>query len=361
METIKALIIDNNILERQVFSNVLKSFSDVDVRLLSEFDEPYSVIEKEDFDVIFLDVQESNSISTIDLEILRSKYPSLSVVAIAKRTREGAVSILKALNRGAVDFVTKPEENNMLLLAKNHLKKRLGLIIGSLKELRSGKRGQIKLRSIRKTKGQKPGIIVIGTGSEGIRTLYKVLKRLPENLSVPVIVVAHLPKMFTRVLAESLNQVSKLKVIEAVDGDALRNGTVCIVPCGFHAEVIRGDREYLLRLHRGPKENEERPSIDVVFRSISRIFREKTLGVMLSGYRKDGFVGAQFLKEYGGEILIQQPDSLFAGALLNDIYDAGLCDHVYSEEFLSWEIVKRAHLEKSITKKGFMTVSVART
>ncbi|MBD3616290.1 MAG: chemotaxis protein CheB [Gracilimonas sp.] len=361
MENIKALIIDDNILERRVLSNMLKSFNGVEVRNVCDSEDIYTVIENEKFDVVFFDVQESRSSSKIDIEMLRAKYPSLLVVAIAKRTEKGAIAILNALNRGAVDFITNPEKNNMLLLAKNHFQKRLGLIIENIREIKSGKQRQGKLPLIRKNNRQKADIVVIGTGSEGIRTLYKIFSKISGNISVPVVMVPHLPKIFTGVLAESLNRVSKLKITEAADRVKLEPRTVYVVPGGFHAEVIREDSGYSLRLHKGPKENGVRPSIDVVFRSISRIFREKALGVLLNGYGHDGFMGAQLLKENGGEILILQPDSLFAGALLNDIYNAGLSDQVCFEEFLSWEIIKRVPLEKRNAKKGFVTVPVIQT
>ena len=353
MDTVKVLIIDDDILGRRVFCNVLQRIEAVEVRVLCESEDPHAILSNEEFDIVLLGVNSNRNPENLDLGTIKRSYPGLRVVSMDERTKKGAVSIIHAIEQGAVDFITKPAKHNSLLLANSHFEKRLKPIIENVRRMKPDTN---KIHSIIrpniKLSRQRARMVVIGSSSEGIRTLATIFKKLPGNVAAPILVVQHFPKIFTRVLAERFDEISELQITEAYDGAQLEPATAWIVPGGMHAEVVREDAGYSVRLHRGPRENEMRPSIDVTFRSVARLFREHALGVILDGYGLDGFAGVQSIKEFGGQILLQQPDHLFTKQLAEKIFEAGLADQVCTKEYLSWEIMKRTRLSHP-KEKGF--------
>ena len=347
MEKIRALIIDNDILVRRVFFNVLNSFDALDVRALSDREEISIVLQEEKVDVIFINIDNSDTSKNIDFKKLKTLYPSLKIVVTAPRSEKGAKETIEALKNGAIDFVTKPESNNSILFANNPFRKRLELIVNNIHHLKFGEENFRFITKSRKNLGaKKANIVVIGCGSEGVKDLYKVFKYLPENLDAPILIVPHLPKFYTKKLAESLNKASYLDTMEVTNGMYIKSGSAYIIPGGFHGELVPQNNGCYIRLHRGQRVNEVRPSIDLTFRSAAKYFSEATLGVFLSGYGHDGFAGARAIKERGGEVIVQDPRSLFAGKLSHDIIKAGYYDKICSVESISWEIIKRARLRK---------------
>lgn len=360
MDTVKVLVIDNDIIGRRLFYNALQRIKEVEVRVLCDSEDPHAILNNEEFDIVLLGAESGRKPVNLDLETVKQTYPALWVISTDERTKKGAISIINAIEQGAVDFITKPAKHNSLLLANNHFEKRLKPIIENVRRMKfSGSAGRSSIRPNIKLSRQRARMVVIGSSSEGIRTLATIFKKLPGNLAAPILVVQHFPKIFTRVLAERFNEMSELRVTEAYDGAQLESGTAWIVPGGMHAEVVREDAGYSVRLHRGPRENEMRPSIDVTFRSVARLFREHALGVILDGYGLDGFAGVQSIKEFGGQILLQVPDHLFTKQLAEKIFEAGLADQVCTKEYLSWEIMKRTRLshpkEKDFSATGSHT------
>lgn len=359
MHRIKALVIENDILFRRVFYNILNGFESVETTVICNFDDLPSVLKGSSFDVAFLNVGEPNELGEKIFEHIKAQNPNMSIIATAKRTEKGAEAIILALKNGAVDFITKPARHNAVLMAGRHFEKRVTHIIENMIHTQEEITWQktAPLAKKKKFSRQRAKMVIIGSGSEGIKTLHTIFKKLPGNLAAPVIVVSHIPKIFTKKLAEWLNKDSELEINEAYDGALLKPGKVWIVPGGFHGEVTWGDAGYIIRLHRGPRVNEVRPSIDVTFRSVARLFGEGALGVVLSGYGHDGFSGAQQLKEWGGQIIVQKPEGLFASKLLRDILKADLGDQICSEEYLCWEIMKRSRLSKKAEPKAPITLS----
>lgn len=346
MSKIKALIIDNDILVRRFFFNILNSIDDVEVQVLYGHENLQSVLSENHFDVVFLNVDGNEGSEKVELNVLQTAYPNLNIVATAERSKSGGDAIIDALNNEVVDFVTTPEEHNAMLLANRHFRKRLSSIIENIRYFKAKKERKSDRQRKHIFSRQRAKIVVIGAGAEGIKTLYTVFRKLPGNLAAPILIVSHLPKTYTRILAESLNEISDLSIAEAKDGVKLVAGTAWVIPGGLHAEVSPDDHGYSIRLHRGQRENEVRPSLDVTFRSVARLFGKSALGVFISGCGEDGFKGAKQIKEHGGQIILAQSEAIFAGKLLDDIYEAGLCNQVCTEEYLSWEIMKRARLTK---------------
>ncbi len=135
---------------------------------------------------------------------------------------------------------------------------------------------------------------------------------LPENFPLPVLIVQHMPELFTRLFAERLNSRCNLRVCEAAEGDTISAGTVYIARGNWHMEAILPPRQGLppaLRLSQGPLENHCRPAVDVLFRSAVRVYNSGVLGVVLTGMGSDGLNGCRIIREQGGSVLVQDEPS----------------------------------------------------
>jgi two-component system chemotaxis response regulator CheB len=185
-------------------------------------------------------------------------------------------------------------------------------------------------------------VLGIGVSTGGPQALAQLIPRLPANLRLPILVVQHMPPMFTRLLAERLDSLSPLHVVEAVDGMEIGPGTVCIAPGDYHLRLRRTGISLHAALDQGPQENSCRPSVDVLFRSLAESFGKDVLSVVLTGMGSDGLRGTQALKAAGGCSLVQDEASSVVWGMPGAVAGAGLADGVFSLEALGPEIVRLA-------------------
>ncbi|MEO1268566.1 MAG: CheB methylesterase domain-containing protein, partial [Myxococcota bacterium] len=184
-----------------------------------------------------------------------------------------------------------------------------------------------------------PNIIAIGVSTGGPKALEQVIPNLPANLPIPIVVVQHMPPMFTELLAERLNAQSKLAVGEGYEGAPLEAGQVWIAPGGYHMEVEGSRSNARLRLHEGPMENSCRPAVDVLFRSVVHVYGGHALGVILTGMGQDGLRGSEVLHKAGGRIIAQDEATSTVWGMPGAVARAGLADRIVPIDQVWTEIV----------------------
>ena len=170
---------------------------------------------------------------------------------------------------------------------------------------------------------------------------------IPADLSVPIVIVQHMPPLFTRLLAERLSARARIPIGEGSEGTVLRVGHAWIAPGNFHMTVSRGPSESKLCLNQGPPENSCRPAVDVLFRSVAKAYGANVLAVVMTGMGADGLLGAQKIREAGGEVIIQDQASSVVWGMPGAISADGQADAVYPLEQLAQEITRRANLFRS--------------
>jgi two-component system chemotaxis response regulator CheB len=185
-------------------------------------------------------------------------------------------------------------------------------------------------------------VLGIGVSTGGPPALAQLIPRLPASLRVPVLVVQHMPPMFTRLLAERLDSASPLRVVEACDGMEVRAGTVYVAPGDHHLRLRRSGGSFVTALDQGPQENSCRPAVDVLFRSLAEGFGKDVLSVVLTGMGSDGLRGTQALKAAGGYSLVQDQASSVVWGMPGAVAEAGLADGVFPLATLGGEIVRLA-------------------
>src|SRR4030067_1135437 len=175
-------------------------------------------------------------------------------------------------------------------------------------------------------------IIVIGSSTGGPRALQQVIPLFPSNLHAPVLVVQHMPAGFTKSLAERLNSQSMIKVIEASEGDILESGTVYIAPGDYHMTIkqqkINGDMKDVIVLTKGEKVQGVRPSVDVLLNSVTPIFGQNSLGVILTGMGSDGTDGIRKLKLAGGKVMAEDESTCVVYGMPRSVIEQKLADYI---------------------------------
>jgi two-component system chemotaxis response regulator CheB len=279
-------------------------------------------------DVLVLDLEMPRLNGLGVLDRLRVEKPELPVIMCSARTEHGARSTLEALARGASDYVMKPSEQRDFAAAMESLSQQLLPRIAALtKETRDegAKPGRDAApNDLQKTRSSEPAtkdfrsieILVIGLSTGGPSALEQFLPKLPKDFPVPVLIVQHMPKLFTGALADRLDKCCPLRVQQAYDNAPIRPGTVWLAPGDSHMEVAprramsdeTGDaerRSSRVRLHQQEPLNHCRPSVDYLFLSAARMYGAGTLALVMTGMGADGLNGARAVHEGGGVVLAQ--------------------------------------------------------
>lgn len=327
---IKVFTIDDSALVRAFLSDILSKDSNIDI--VGQTVDAYFAMKKIkelEPDVIILDIQMPKMNGLDFLQQLMKEYPT-PVIMFSSLTQEGSDMTLKALELGALDYVAKPQENltkNLHTVKNEIIEKIKSLSQVKIKDILSKRPDLLVNRespvlekdktSTAKTekkpkfkdKGRKSNkIIVIGASTGGTRALTQVLTALPADVP-PIVIVQHMPPVFTTRFAENVDKQCQINVVEAKDGDKLKKGTAYIAPGGYHTLVKRASLGYTINVVDGPPVNHHKPSVDVLFRSSARNIRSDAVGVILTGMGNDGAVGMKEMKDAGAYNIAQNEDT----------------------------------------------------
>jgi two-component system chemotaxis response regulator CheB len=299
-------------------------------------------------DVLVLDLEMPRMNGLDVLDRLRSENPALPVIMCSAYTEHGARSTLEALGRGASDYVMKPSEQRDFATAMQSLSHQLLPRIAALaKDARPGKEEvgvgatADNLQRARASEGPAKTsapieVVVIGLSTGGPSALEQLLPKLPKDFPVPVLIVQHMPKLFTGALAERLNKCCALRVEQAYDNAAIRPGTVWLAPGDAHMEVaprraMTADEDRnaegcstRVRLHQQEPLNHCRPSVDYLFFSAARMYGAGALALVMTGMGADGLNGARAVHEGGGVVLAQDEATSAVWGMPGRVSEAGI-------------------------------------
>jgi len=352
MLPVRVLVVDDSVVVRKLLSEALASSPDVKLAgTASSGTIALAKIPQLNPDVITLDIEMPGLDGIQTLTEIRKLYPKLPVIMFSTLTERGAAITLEALARGASDYMTKPSNSESLAGAMEQVRKEL---VAKIVSLTSRSRGtsaapRSQARSlVRTTSGnQRIDILAIGTSTGGPNALAEVIPHLPGDFPVPVVVVQHMPPLFTRLLAERLNSQSALAVQEGEAGKTLMPGQVWIAPGSYHMTVARKGAGVALNLNQDPPENSCRPAVDVLFRSVAQTYGPNVLGVVMTGMGADGARGAAHIRDAGGEILVQDEASSVVWGMPGAVVEAGAADKICPLLEISSQIVHRVTSSRS--------------
>ncbi len=347
MERIRILIVDDSIVVRRLLSEALGSEPALEVvGTASSGCLALAKIPQVNPDLVTLDVEMPELDGLATLREIRRLHPRLPVVMFSTSTERGASATIDALSQGANDYVTKPANVGSIDAGLEQIRRELipkiRALVGSRAPIESarppaGSRGS--------PAGAAPAgpveVVAIGTSTGGPNALAQILPLLPAGFPVPILVVQHMPPMFTRLLAENLAARSRLPIAEARSGEPLEPGRVWIAPGDHHLTVAGAGERAHLRTNQNPHENSCRPSVDVLFRSVAATFGPRALGVILTGMGQDGLRGAEAIRARGGRILVQDEASSVVWGMAGSVARAGLADEVLPLPAIAHAILRR--------------------
>jgi two-component system chemotaxis response regulator CheB len=312
-------------------------------------------------DVVLLDIEmpEMDGLETV--RELRKMDARVPIIMFSTLTEYGAGATLEALSLGATDYVTKPSNSDMVATREAVLRELIPKILElcgvpeSLAEIDEAPR--LSAATPVKTRMKPPAppeIVAIGVSTGGPDALAALLSSLPAGFPVPIVIAQHVPPIFTRLLAARLSLKSSLPVRECSSGELLTSGCAVIAPGDFHMLASKEDGMVRLRTNRGPKENVCRPSVDVLFRSVAKVYGARTLAVILTGMGQDGLKGCEVLQSLGARVLVQDEASSVVWGMPGLVARAGLADKILPLNQIGSEIVRYTmpHADTALTREG---------
>jgi len=305
-------------------------------------------------DIITLDVEmpEMNGYQT--LQHMKEHNIDCDVIMVSSVNHDSAQTTIKSLALGAFDFIAKPDCNNRELNAKE-IRRQIQYILSAISTKRTLRKVKSRAaasvggaQSVRKearpskvrTFISRPEIVAIGISTGGPEALSKVIPMLPANLKVPVVIVQHMPSNFTASLAELLNKKSKISVMEAVNNQLLKPGEVYIAPGGKHMKVVSLNSQKMLVITGDPPENNCRPSVDYLFRSIAKLYEKHVLAIIMTGMGADGTLGLRLIKRHTARVIAQSEETCVIFGMPGEAVKAGVVDEVVPLNQIANEIKK---------------------
>ena len=360
---LKVLIVDDTIVYRKIVSDVLSDLPDVEV-VGSAHNGKAAITKITSLkpDILTLDIEmpEMNGLEV--LQYIKDNRLDVGAVMLSTLTHEGGEMTMKALDLGAFDFILKPQEGNMVDNTEA-LKKTIVPILkaftrqNEIKHLLKGKIGskesdkehnrfsgsdQVvqRMHAVTGRLRQKSEIIGIGISTGGPKALAQMMPSLPSNLGVPILIVQHMPPIFTMSLAKSLDNKCSFDVREAKDGDAVVSNVAFIAPGGKQMKVMAGGdgKSRVIRITDDPSENNCKPSVDYLFRSIAYHYVGRATGVIMTGMGSDGFLGLELMKKNGSTIIAQNSETSVVYGMPKGPIDAGIVDIIAPLDKIASEI-----------------------
>ncbi len=343
MSPIRVLVVDDSVVVRKLLCDALASSAEVQVAgTASSGAIALAKIPQLAPQVMTLDIEMPGLNGIQTLVEVRKLYPKLPVIMLSTLTERGAAVTLEALSLGASDYMTKPSKSESLASAMEQVRRELIAKILSLVGRNDAAAHSSALPAAqRKSGGQRIDVLAIGTSTGGPNALAEVIPRLPEDFPAPVVVVQHMPPLFTRLLAERLDSRSPLAVREGEAGATLEPGQVWIARGDYHITVARKGTKTVLNLNQDPPENSCRPAVDVLFRSVAQTYGPNVLAVVMTGMGSDGARGASHIRNAGGEILVQDEASSVVWGMPGAVVRAGVADKICPLPEITQEIIRR--------------------
>ncbi len=332
---IKVLIVDDSLVFREVLKRAINA--DPGLEVIAEAVDPYDARDKilqYKPDVMTLDVQLPKMNGIEFLKQLLPQFP-LPVVVIS------AVgdSVFMAMEVGAVDFIEKPTVNSEREIQSFARNVQLKIKIASMAKVHSAEAAGNR-RLAKAPRGTSHyDVIAVGASTGGTEAFYTVLETLPSNMP-PIVVVQHMPPVFTKLYADRLHNSCALNVYEAEDGMVLRPGCVYIAPGDYHMKIVRGGGGKKIRLYEGEKVNGHRPAVDILFQSVAEIYKGRAIGVLLTGMGYDGAKGLLEMKNRGAYTIGQDQESSVVYGMPMVAYNIGAVEEQAGIEKIARILVK---------------------
>jgi two-component system chemotaxis response regulator CheB len=327
---IKVLIIDDSALVRDILKKGLSA--DPGLEVIGVAPDVYvarEIIVRDKPDVLTLDIEMPRMDGLEFLRKLMPQYP-IPIVVVSSLTQKGKAVTMQALELGAVDFVSKPVSDVARGMAEMMLELRTKIKLASTANVAHWKNRKIEnvqISNFKKSLSESTDkVIAIGASTGGTEAIREVIEKLPPT--VPgIVIVQHMPKLFTKTFADRLNEISMINVKEAEDGDKIVSGRALVAPGDYHMKVVRTGGYYYVKIIEGDKVNGHRPSVDVMMHSVAEYVGSNAIGIILTGMGSDGAKGLKAIKDAGAKTIGQDALSSVVYGMPKVAYELNAVDY----------------------------------
>ena len=349
---IRVLVVDDSVVIRRLVTHALAEDKEIEVVGAA----PNGVIALQRIpqfkpDIVTLDIEMPEMDGYETLRQIRKLYPDLPVIMFSTLTERGAAATLDALSLGASDYVTKAANVGSLEKSMASLRSEL---VPKIKQFfqtaavdqpvptKPVNTGQVLTR-VPAAAPSRVGkrIVVIGVSTGGPNALAEVMPMFPKTFRLPILIVQHMPPLFTRLLAERLDGVSAIDVREVTQDSHLQPGKAIVAAGGYHMRVRKKESATIATMDQEPAENSCRPAVDVMFRSVAEVFGGAVVAVMLTGMGNDGLKGTEILKSQGAYVIAQDERSSVVWGMPGCVVKAGLANATVDLRCVVPEILKQ--------------------
>jgi two-component system chemotaxis response regulator CheB len=345
-ERIRVMVVDDSVVIRRLVTHALEQDPLLElVGTAADGAIGMQRIEQLNPDVITLDIEMPNMDGLEMLRRIRREFPRVRVIMFSTLTERGAAKTLEALTLGADDYVTKASNEGSLDASMLRLRDELIPKVKQFFTLPEQSRVAVaataaetvckpaapaaaRTAPVLQTMLIRPKVVVIGVSTGGPTALAEMLPGLPADFKLPILVVQHMPPLFTRLLAERLNATCKLPVEEASQNSPVEPGKILIAPGDFHMKIVSNGSPVHVILDQSPRLNSCRPAVDALFTSAAEVYGGAAIAVILTGMGQDGLHGAGILKAQGASVLAQDEASCVVWGMPGAVVNAGLADRV---------------------------------
>ncbi len=361
MNPIRILIVDDAVVVRKALADALSRDPDLEVAgTASNGRLALAKLQTLRPDIILLDIEMPEMTGLEALPEIRKLLPHIPIIMFSTLTNRGAEATLDSLSLGATDYVTKPSNMDMNSTSNSITRDLIPKIkalcrrpsaaqvpsAGASTSVIPEQRAVIRTRPafLRPTSIR---IVAIGVSTGGPDALAKLLPSFPADFPLPIVVVLHMPPIFTTLLAGRLSTKCSLPVRECQPGDLLGPSCIWLAPGDYHMVVEQKDHRFLLGTHQGPRENFCRPAVDVLFRSVAAVYGASALGVILTGMGQDGLKGCEALCAAGASVIVQDEASSVVWGMPGFVARAGLAEKILPLDQIGNEIIRRVAAQPS--------------
>lgn len=335
---VRVLIVDDSAFARRTITKILER--DPRIEVVGTAWDGLEAIEKISRlrpDVVTMDLNMPHMTGMEALDIIMREMP-LPVIVISSLNQEIIEETLEALEHGAVDFILKPTElaSDKLFQIQSQLINKVVTIASLQKEEFQNKyrTSQIQQHLAQPVSHHvhppiKVDCVAIGVSTGGPTALYQIIPKLPADFPAGLVIVQHMPPGFTKPLAERMDKNSQIRVKEAQMGDKVTPGVALVAPGGFHLFLERRNKSTVVaRIDAEPANLIHIPSIDLTFSSVADVYKQRSLGIILTGMGKDGVEGLQKIKQSGGASLVEDESTCVVFGMPEVAIKRGIADKI---------------------------------
>jgi len=341
-EKIRVLVVDDSVVIRRLVTHALEE--DPSLEVVGAASNGAIALQRIPFlnpDVITLDIEMPEMDGLEMLRRVRRDHPHVRVIMFSTLTERGAAITLTALSLGADDYVSKAANGGSLDQSLASLRREL---IPKIRQFFKATTPEKPMEIPRPAAfphalPRRVRVLGIGISTGGPAALAAILPTLPAHFPLPVLVVQHMPPVFTRLLAERLNVSCRIPAVEATQGELVVPGKIFVAPGDFHMKVASAGGQVRICLDQSPQLNSCRPAVDALFNSIADVYGGAAIAMIMTGMGQDGLHGARTLKALGARIVAQDEESSVVWGMPGAVVNAGLADCVLPLDKLVAEVL----------------------